>query len=94
MIVMDLKIDNFFAFNNFHINMSYPKKIVDSLINPEHLQDRPNFRYKKVNIILGANATGKTSLGRILMSSFNFISRKEIVALTDCINDNSKEASI
>ena len=28
MIVMDLKIDNFFAFNNFHINMSYPKKIV------------------------------------------------------------------
>ena len=28
------------------------------------------------------------------MSSFNFISRKEIVALTDCINDNSKEASI
>lgn len=94
MIVMDLKIDNFFAFNNFHINMSYPKKIVDSLINPEHLQDRPNFRYKKVNIILGANATGKTSLGRILMSSFNFISRKEIVALTDCINDHSKEASI
>lgn len=47
MIVMDLKIDNFFAFNNFQINMSYPKKIVDSLINPEHLQDRTNFRYKK-----------------------------------------------
>lgn len=94
MIVMDLKTDNFFAFKNFHINMSYPKKIVNSAINPEHLQDRPNFRYKKVNIILGANATGKTTLGKILMSTFNFISCKEVVALTNCINDNLKEANL
>ena len=28
MIVMDVKIDNFFAFKKFHMNMSYPKKIV------------------------------------------------------------------
>ena len=27
MIIMDLKINNFFAFKNFHINMSYPKKL-------------------------------------------------------------------
>lgn len=26
MIVMDLKLDNFKAFRNFHLNMSYPKK--------------------------------------------------------------------
>lgn len=26
MIVMDIQIDNFFAFKNFHMNMSYPKK--------------------------------------------------------------------
>lgn len=94
MIVMDLKVDNFFAFKDFHINMSYPKKIVDSLINPEYLEDRTNFRYKKVNIILGANATGKTSLGRILMSSFNFLSKKEISSLTNYINDSSKEATL
>ena len=24
MIIMDLKIDNFLAFKNFHMNMSYP----------------------------------------------------------------------
>ena len=51
MIIMDLKIDNFLAFKNFHMNMSYPKKIVDSTIEQEYLVDRPNFRYKKVNII-------------------------------------------
>ena len=31
MIIMDLKIDNFLAFKNFHMNLSYPKKIVDFL---------------------------------------------------------------
>lgn len=53
MIVMDISIDNFFAFKNFHMNMSYPKKIVDSYIEEEFLRNRPNFRYKKVNIIMG-----------------------------------------
>ena len=44
MIVMDLKIDNFFAFKNFHMNMSYPKKILNSNIDGEFLKDRENFR--------------------------------------------------
>lgn len=26
MIVMDIRLDNFMAFKNFHMNMSYPKK--------------------------------------------------------------------
>lgn len=29
MIVMDVKINNFYAFKDFHMNMSYPKKIVN-----------------------------------------------------------------
>ena len=29
MIIMDLKIDNFCAFKDFHMNMAYPKKIVN-----------------------------------------------------------------
>ena len=28
MIVMNVEMDNFFAFRNFRMNMSYPKKIV------------------------------------------------------------------
>lgn len=76
MIVMDIQIDNFFAFKNFHMNMSYPKKIVDSYVKEEFLKDRSNFRYKKVNILMGANATGKTSFGRMLMKIFNFMQKK------------------
>lgn len=76
MIIMNLELDNFFAFRNFKLNMSYPKKIVDSSIENEFLTGRENFRYKKVNILMGANATGKTSIGKMLMRIFNFIDKK------------------
>ena len=32
MIIMDIKVDNLYAFQNFHMNMSYPKKIVNSTV--------------------------------------------------------------
>ncbi len=92
-IVMDLKVNNFYAFKNFHINMSYPKKIIDSNIKNEYLKDRLNFRYKKVNIIMGSNATGKTSIGKMLMQIFNFISKKDIERFSGLICDKSKKAS-
>ena len=93
MIIMDLKVDNLLGFRNFHINMAYPKKIVKSYIPEEHLNEFPNFRYKKVNIILGTNSTGKTSLGKVLMGIFNFIDRKTIEQVSKLINDRNKEAS-
>lgn len=93
MIVMDIQIDNFFAFKNFHMNMSYPKKIVGSYIKEEFLKEHSNFRYKKVNILMGANATGKTSFGRMLMIIFNFMQKKQAENLTEAICDDTKEAS-
>ena len=93
MIIMDLKIDNFFAFRNFHMNMSYPKKIVNSYIEDEFLAGRRNFRYKKVNILMGANASGKTSIGKMLMKIFNFISKMQDSYLISVICDHTKDAS-
>lgn len=93
MIVMDVKIDNFIALKNFHLNMSYPKRIVGSYIKDEFLKGRPNFRYKKINILMGSNATGKTSVGKMLMRIFNFMDKKEYTNLTDVIGNSSKEAS-
>lgn len=93
MVVLDVCLDNFYAFKNFHINLTYPKKIVNSCIKDEHLADRPNFRYKKVNIIMGANAAGKTTFGHMLMKIFNFIARKNYDFITEIICDRNKEAS-
>lgn len=93
MVVLDVSLDNFYAFKNFHMNMTYPKKIVGSAIKDEHLADRPNFRYKKVNVIMGANASGKTTFGRMLMNIFNFIDTKNCELITRAIGDFHKEAS-
>ena len=93
MILMDLKADNFYCFNDFHINFSYPKKIVGSYIENEFLAGRKNFRYKKANILMGSNATGKTSLGRLFLSIFNFMDKKSLDLITNDIADKSVEAS-
>ncbi len=89
MIVLNVCLDNFYAFKDFRMDLTYPKKIVDSYIRDEHLKDHPNFRYKKVNIIMGANASGKTTFGYMLMDIFNFISKKNHTFITDSINDRT-----
>lgn len=93
MIILNVDLDNFYAFKDFHLNLTYPKKIIDSYIRDEHLKDHPNFRYKKVNIIMGANASGKTTFGYMLRNIFNFISKKNPVFITNTINDRTQAAS-
>ena len=90
MIVLNLELDNLFSFEDFKINFSYPKKVENSSIKDEFLKDRPNFRYKKVNILLGANSTGKTSIGKVMMAIFNFLNKKEIITVTQYIRDIEK----
>ncbi len=91
MIILNLEVDNFYAFKDFSINFAYPKRIVNSTIDNEFLIDRPNFRYKKVNIIMGANASGKTTLGKMLMNIFNFIVKKELNKIS-MVSDTSHPA--
>jgi hypothetical protein len=93
MIIMDLRAHNFYAFQHFHINFSYPKKIVHSNIPDEHLPERDNFRYKKAVILMGPNASGKTSLGRILMRIISQIHRKDLSALRSMVADPAKEST-
>lgn len=69
------------------MKLTCPKKIVGSSMNEEHLEGRPNFRYKKVNIIMGTNASGKTTFCQTLMTTFNFIDKKNYE------RDHSKKAS-
>ena len=45
MILMKLKLDNYMAFNDFEMSMTYAKKIVGNQMT-ECLKDHLNFRYK------------------------------------------------
>lgn len=93
MVVLNIYLDNIFLFRDFNLCLSYPKKIVNSTIENEYLQGRENFRYRKLVVLMGANATGKTALGKSLMHIFNFISKKEAASLFKLIDNKMQPAS-
>jgi ABC-type Mn2+/Zn2+ transport system ATPase subunit len=94
MPVLNIKLDNILAFNDFEINLSYPKKLQNTLIQDENLFLHPSFRYKKLNIFVGSNASGKTSLIKCIWTILLFLKNKEKNIIDSIINDNGKEATI
>ena len=94
MILAYIYLDNIYGFNDFSTSFVYPKKIVNNPINDEFLKDYPNFRYKKVNIIFGSNATGKTTLGKAIWSICLFLNKKEGSHISDIVCDKTKDAHI
>ena len=94
MIILNLNLQNFYNFNNFSIDMSFPKKIINSTLGEETLPGRPGFRYKKAIVLMGANATGKTCLGRAIKNFCDFINESNPAFIHSMICDKSKEASL
>lgn len=90
MIVMKLKVDGFISFEDFELDFSYPDKLTNSTIEGEYLSKRKNFKYKKINIFMGANASGKTTFGKILMYIFNFLKKKDFDFLLEGIRNHDK----
>lgn len=73
MVILHLALDKIYGFDHFEIDFTYPKKVVNSIIEEEHLAGRERFRYKKLVVLMGSNATGKTTLGKAIMKIFSFI---------------------
>lgn len=94
MVILNLKMNNVLAFNDFEINFSYPVKLRKTLIPDENLQSKTSFRYKKVNIFVGSNATGKTSLIRCIWTILLFLNRREQNILLGIINNNDTPSTI
>lgn len=94
MIVLGIKLDGIYGFDDFEISFSYPKKIKNSIIKEEHLKGRERFRYKKAIILMGANATGKTCLGKSLLSIFNFLQYRNPSSIIDGISKEKAFFSI
>ncbi len=88
MIVLRLDLKGIYGFDDFSINFTYPRKLVKSIVGDEHLKGRDYFRYKKINILMGTNATGKTSLGRALLNIFRYINTGNEALLLDMASEN------
>ena len=82
-------MDNVLAFYDFNVCFSYPVKLRKTLIPEENLKTKTSFRYKKVNIFVGSNATGKTSLIKCLWTILLFLGRKEQNIIESIMNNNS-----
>lgn len=83
MIVLNVKLNHIYGFDDFQIDFTYPRKLSVSLIGEEALDGRERFRYKKAVIIMGSNATGKTSFGRALLKIFSSIKEANEAILRD-----------
>lgn len=90
MIIMKVVINHVASFNHVEFNFSYPRRIKDSTIPYEFLEGRENFRFKRVNILMGANASGKTMFGRVLLAIHHYMNNGNL-GLTDWINDKSDD---
>ena len=83
MIVLNAKLNRIYGFDDFEVDFTYPKKVVGSLIEDEFLEGRERFRYKKAVILMGTNATGKTSFGKALLRIFEFVQTANIARLQE-----------
>ena len=94
MAVLRLDLDNILCFNAFSTTFSYPKKLVNSPLQGEYLNQFPKIRYRKVNILVGSNASGKTSLGRAIWNTFLFLKEKEAGTISRIVSNPNKGFSI
>lgn len=78
MIFLKVKLDNIFMFKGAELDLTYPKKLPKSTIEFEYLEDFPKIKYKRVCILTGANASGKTVFGKALCIINNYLVGRDI----------------
>ncbi|TDR30306.1 AAA family ATPase [Hydromonas duriensis] len=94
MLVTKFVFRNLYSFENFEVDLTYPKPLKFTTIEHENLFFAPRFKVKRVCIISGGNATGKTALGKLLCAAMNIISGRQSVMNLVKIRDNQQEASL
>ncbi|AIL32396.1 AAA family ATPase [Basilea psittacipulmonis] len=98
MLITKFFADNLYSFDNAELDLTIQREPKRSIIDAEYLEERPKFRFKRVCILSGANATGKTNLGRLMHSVQHFVVSHEIepmaTYLKKIVSDASKKASV
>lgn len=92
MIITRLFIENLYGFKSTELDLSFTRLPVDSAIQGEFLENRPKFYFKKVCVLSGANASGKTSLGKILVGVQNYTMKRILFKEFIVIGDKSLPA--
>jgi len=65
-------------FKDAELDLTYPMKLPSSTIESEWLIEFPKIKYKRVCVLSGANASGKTALGKALCMINNYIDGRSV----------------
>lgn len=73
MVILRVACDNLYMFKNFELDFTYDRKINHPLANGDVLFEGSRIKVRKNLIIMGGNASGKTTFGKLLCMILNFI---------------------
>lgn len=78
MIFLKVKLNNIFMFKDATLDLTYNRKLSEPTITNEYLEDFPKINFKRVCVLTGANASGKTVLGKALCMISNFLVGRDV----------------
>lgn len=97
MIILSITCDNLFMFKNFFIDFTYARKLSHPLAKDDELFPGSGINVRKKMIILGANASGKTTFGQLLCGISNYIIGRDTIPdkqkLQNAVYDHQKDSS-
>lgn len=94
MIFTRIYLDNLFSFRDCEIDLSITRKLANSTVAHEYLADYKNFNFRRVCIISGSNAGGKTAFGRVLCAVQNVLFGRMFNHFLEMLSDKKKNANI
>ena len=78
MIFLSVYFDNVYMFRDFYLDFTMARKSSHFLANHDALFDGSKIYVRKKLLILGTNASGKTTFGRILCAIQNYLVGREM----------------
>ena len=97
MVILRVACDNFYMFKNFELDLTYSRKVNHPLSKDDELFEGSRIKVRKNLIVMGANAAGKTTFGKLLCVVLNFIRGNNLddqyFALEKIQYDKSRDAS-
>lgn len=73
MVILRVACDNLYMFKDFELDFTYERKINHPLAEGDTLFEGSRIKVRKNLIVMGANASGKTTFGKLICAILNFI---------------------
>lgn len=97
MVILSMYCNNIFMFRNFYLDFTYERKVNSAFPDNDSLFPESKIKVRKSMVLMGGNAAGKTTFGKLLCAVNNFILGREVTSkylnLSEVIYDKDKEAS-